>query len=117
MPFFILIIDQALDTNTIDTLNYLMASYPNGTYLDRMQRIMSPELNGWVRIYWLEDKLVLDKVLNSIRSMQGITSFEQLDGIPITIHSASWQFDNVFINNMFLPIIAEYEKKFLKDSG
>ena len=103
MSFFLLKIDP--NYVHLSELLFMLGSTPNGNVLGSSRAIFSPSLKGFTRIYWIDEWSITEHNINLVREFGGVTCFEKVDGIPVTIYDPEWRYEDDYIENLFLPII------------
>ncbi len=104
MPFYALTFTRDLQKQTL--LKHILAQSPNGTPLCFANaNFIYTELlmNGDIWVCWLDNEYVTPERLDSIRSLDGVVAFYEIDGVPVTIHDSSWTWNDNYINAILLP--------------
>lgn len=87
------------------TLDFMLAQSPNGTPLAFAQAIWTRqlrELRHLLRLYWMEDGLATP---DRIQLLEGVDTCEVLEQVPVTINDPQWQFNDDYIDSIFLPLV------------
>lgn len=113
MPFFLLTLDENVQTQDRDAMNFLLDQTPNGTLLSSAQPIQTRAFRAFqtFRIYWLDANIATPQHIQDIKSMQPgvVKDFEEID-VSVTLHDPEWKFEDDYINQLFHPLLRNISK-------